>query len=152
MPFAERSLEVAPNEFLPHLLLGHNSEVLWPEDATCKTAFELWAPPPVAFLHIIWLTKPIPEAKEEQKLLDGLSQASGGQRNGSPQSLREQGWYHPGSKFLPPHLRNFKPQPLSTLGFVRVFPKFIICLDVLLGYEKAGGCGLFLLSTALKAG
>lgn len=65
---------------------------------------------------------------------------------------REQGWYHPGGKFLPPHLRNFKPQPLCTLGFVRVFPKFIICLDVLLGYEKAGGCGLFLLSTELKAG
>jgi len=152
MLFAERSLEVAPNKFLPHLLLGHNLEVLWTEVAICKAAFELWALPPGAFLHIAWLTKPIPDAKEEQKILDGLSRASGGQRSGSAQSPSEDDWYHPGSKILPPDLCNFKPQPLSTLGFVRVFPKFIICLDVLLGYEKAGGCGFFLLSTEPKAG
>lgn len=87
---AERSLEVAPNRFLPHLLLGH-SQVLWTEEAICKTAFELWTLPPVALLHIAWLTKPIPDAKEEQKLLDGLCQASGDQRNGSPQSPQRLG-------------------------------------------------------------
>lgn len=68
MLFAERSLEVAPNKFLPHLLLGHDLEVLWTEEAIRKTGFELWALPPVAFLHIPCLTKPIPDAKEEQKL------------------------------------------------------------------------------------
>lgn len=68
MLFAERSLEVAPNKFLPHFLLGHDLEVLWTEEAIRKTAFELWALPPVAFLHIPWLTKPIPDAKEELKL------------------------------------------------------------------------------------
>lgn len=41
--FAERSLEVAPNKFLPHFLLGHNLEVIWREEAISREAFELWA-------------------------------------------------------------------------------------------------------------
>lgn len=52
-------------------------------------AFELWAPPHVAFLHIAWLSKPVPDAKEDQKPSDVLPQASAGQRYGSPRSPRE---------------------------------------------------------------
>lgn len=96
----------------------------------------------MVFLHTAWLTKPIPEAGAEQNLLE-LSQ---GVRAMGPKKVPEgkTGTLQAANLFLPICVN---PTPvLSIFGFFLSF----ICLDELLVYEKAGGCGLFLLPTELK--
>lgn len=86
---AERSLEATPKKNPAPLAIGMQLKSFLERRGICEMAFELWAPPHVAFLHIAWSTKPVPDAKEDQKPLDVLSQASAGQRYGSPRSPRE---------------------------------------------------------------
>lgn len=86
---AERSLEATPKKNLAPLAIGMQLKSFLERRGICEMMFELWAPPHVAFLHIAWLTKPVPDAKEDQKPLDVLPQASAGQRYGSPRSPRE---------------------------------------------------------------
>lgn len=87
MLHAERSLEATPKKNPAPLAMQLKSFL--ERRGICEMAFELWAPPHLAFLHIAWSTKPVLDAKEDQKPLDVLPQASAGQRYRSPRSPRE---------------------------------------------------------------
>lgn len=75
----------------------------------------------MVFLHSAWLTKPIPEARAEQNLLDELPQGTGAMGlekvpEGKTGTLQAPNFY------LPIYVN---PTPsLSIFGFVKVFPKF----------------------------
>lgn len=83
--------------------------------------FEWWALPPVVFLHTAWLTKPIPEAKAEQNLLDEPPQEVGA-KGLKEVPVGKTGTLQAANLYLPICVN---PAPtLSIFGFVRVFPKF----------------------------
>lgn len=97
----------------------------------------------MVFLHTAWLAKPIPEARAKQNILNELSQGIGARGlkkvpEGKTGTLQAANFYLP-----------ICVNPAPTLSIFGFFLSFI-CLDELLVYEKAGGCGLFLLSTELK--
>lgn len=75
----------------------------------------------MVFLHTAWLTKPIPEARAEQNLLDELPQGIGAMvleevPEGKTGILQSANFYLPIC---------VNPTPtLSIFGFVKVFPKF----------------------------
>lgn len=110
---------IAPEQPSRRLLLLPESRtfhLIW------KNAFfELWALLTVVFLHTAWLTKPIPEAKAEQNLLDELPQGVGGMGL-EKVPVGKTGTLQAANLYLPICVN---PAPtLSIFASVRVFSKF----------------------------